>query len=94
MKKTRFLTLLLTLLLVFAVSMAVSASADTDGENAVSLENGSGSLIMPDIEEASAAETAPPKQSGNAPLFIGAGFAVLMFIGVALYCRTKGNKTY
>lgn len=50
----------------------------------------------PDGEGQAAEETqtAPtPQKSGNTPFFIGAGIAVLLFIGVALYCKANGNKT-
>lgn len=33
-------------------------------------------------------------KNNNTPFFIGAGIAVVLFIGVALYCRANGNKTF
>lgn len=32
------------------------------------------------------------KTSGNGPYFLGAGIAVLVFIGVAIFCKFKGNQ--
>ena len=49
----------------------------------------------PDGEQA-AEETqtdSAPQKSNNTPFFIGAGIAVLLFIGVALYCKANGNKS-
>lgn len=37
------------------------------------------------------AEKAPAKQS-DAPLFAGAGIAVMLFGGVVVFCRMKGNR--
>ena len=45
-------------------------------------------------DETTAEETLAEPQSGNTPYFIGAGIAVLVFIGVAFYCKTNGNKTF
>jgi len=50
----------------------------------------------PDGEEQAAEETqadSVPQKSNNTPFFIGAGIAVLLFIGVALYCKANGNKS-
>ena len=49
-----------------------------------------------DGEEQAAEETqtdSAPQKSNNTPFFIGAGIAVLLFIGVALYCKANGNKS-
>lgn len=35
----------------------------------------------------------PTSKSSNTPFFIGAGIAVAVFAGVALYCSKNGNKT-
>jgi uncharacterized membrane protein len=48
---------------------------------------------QPEAEEA-AEEPAEPIDSGNTPYFIGAVIAVLVFLGVAFYCKTNGNKPY
>jgi hypothetical protein len=34
----------------------------------------------------------PEEKKGNTAYFIGAGIAVLLFIGVAFYCRANGKK--
>ena len=39
------------------------------------------------------AETAEPLASaGNGPYFLGAGIAVLVLIGVAVFCKFKGDR--
>ena len=39
------------------------------------------------------AETAePPATAGNGPYFLGAGIAVLVLIGVAIFCKFKGDR--
>jgi hypothetical protein len=97
MNKTRFFTLVFILLLVLSVGMAVFASASPDviGETAkgIAISEGSGDADISEVEEGSAAEAASTKTGGNTPLFIGAGLAVLMFAGVAVYCKTHGKKT-
>ena len=45
-----------------------------------------------EVTEENAAEAPPPKKSSNMPLFIGAGLAVLLFIGVVIYCKTKTKR--
>lgn len=30
--------------------------------------------------------------TGNGPYFVGAGIAVLVFIGVVIFCKFKGNQ--
>ncbi len=30
--------------------------------------------------------------TGNGPYFVGAGIAVLVFIGVVVFCKFKGNQ--
>lgn len=37
------------------------------------------------------AETAEPP-AGNGPYFLGAGIAVLALIGVAIFCKFKGER--
>jgi len=89
MKKTRFFAILLALSLIFSISMAVYASDDShEGAPEIIAPEGD---YAPDTEEDGAAATTPARSS-NTPLFVGAGIAVLMFIGVAIYCKTHGNK--
>lgn len=38
------------------------------------------------------AETAEPLAAGNGPYFLGAGIAVLVLIGVAVFCKIKGDR--
>ena len=52
---------------------------------------------MPEITEASeqdlsAAGQQEAERDSNIPYFIGAGIAVLVFIGVAVFCKYKGNN--
>ena len=39
-----------------------------------------------------AATAEPPAAAGNGPYFLGAGIAVLVLIGVAVFCKFKGNR--
>lgn len=34
----------------------------------------------------------PPAAAGNGPYFLGAGIAVLVLIGVAVFCKFKGDR--
>jgi hypothetical protein len=91
MKKV--ISLVFALVLIFALGMAVSAETAPVGELPAASTQGEAL-----IEEESALEEEHPAEparsrSGNTPLFIGAGIAALLFIGVALYCRANGNKT-
>jgi len=97
MKKV--LSLALILLLILSLSVAASAEALPSVET---------NIIQPDGfdtygpgEAATGEESAPteipaspPPQNSNTPFFIGALISVLIFLGVALYCKAKGNKTY
>lgn len=38
------------------------------------------------------AATAEPPATGNGPYFLGAGIAVLVLIGVAVFCKFKGDR--
>lgn len=38
------------------------------------------------------AETAEPLAASNGPYFLGAGIAVLVLIGVAVFCKFKGER--
>ena len=97
----KLITFALALMLIFSLGMAVSAeTAPVSGEN-ISITHVDG-VEAPEEGEAPAEdeimpvempETPAPKKSGNSPYFIGAGIAVLVFIGVAFYCKTNGNKT-
>ena len=91
MKITKLLALVLTITLVFALGISVHASADVGGE--ITQSQVSAEAYYPTIEEESAAVAAPTQtRSSNTPFFIGALLAVLMFAGVALYCKARGNK--
>ena len=48
---------------------------------------------QPEETEEAAVEAPIAPESGNTPYFIGAGVALLVFIGVAFYCKANGNKT-
>lgn len=50
----------------------------------------------PDADEATAEDAAATTkpEKGNTPYFIGAGLALLLFVGVAFYCKTNGNKIF
>lgn len=99
-KKAPFISLLFAFLLMFSVSMAASAAPVSVG-----LENSRADISTiqgetPSEPEASdgvqsEAETASaPSKNNNTPFFMGAGIAVLMFVGVALYCKKNGHKTF
>jgi len=91
MKIIKLLALVLTITLLFALGISVYASADAGGEIALPQENSE--AYYPAVEEESAAVAAPTQtRSSNAPFFIGALLAVIMFAGVALYCKAKGNR--
>lgn len=106
--KRKTITLLLTLLLIFSVSMAVSAAPSQSGEtagisqsenavmdmSAVQGEAPDGPQARDGAENAEEEAQTAPRKNNNTPFFIGAGIAVLMFAGVAVYCKTNGNKTY
>ena len=87
----RIFVLVLTAMLVLSVGVTVLAAAQTSGEYAQSRATN-----YPAIEEERAATAAPiaPARSSNSPFFVGAVLAALMFIGVALYCKAKGNKGF
>lgn len=46
----------------------------------------------PEQESDSVAAEQQPERDSNIPYFIGAGIAVLVFIGVAVFCKYKGNN--
>lgn len=37
-------------------------------------------------------ESTAPKKQSDIPLFVGAGISVLVFGGVVVFCRMKGNR--
>jgi len=43
-------------------------------------------------EEMLAEQQDEPQRKSNTPYFVGAGFAVLIFIGVAVVCKIKGRN--
>lgn len=43
-------------------------------------------------EQDNQAEEAPNRRNSNTPYFVGAVIAVMILIGVALYCRFNGRK--
>ncbi len=104
MKQKRILAaLVLTLVLVVSLSMAVYAQtmpatavgdtqADTQAITESTAEQGEAPAQPEEPEDAEPETTSPG--GGNTPYFIGAGIAVLVFLGVAFYCKTNGNKTY
>ncbi len=108
MKKT-VISLALALMLLFTFTFAASAQDAPAADNAiVRLDDmteqeapavqgeAPAQLEAPDADEApaedAAALTKPDKT--NTPYFIGAGLALLLFIGVAFYCKTNGNKPF
>lgn len=98
--KTPLLSLLLALLIIFSISMEVSAAQITGDEERNITDISAVQGESPSVPEAQDglefdAESAyTPQKSNNAPFFIGAVIAVLMFAGVALYCNKNGNKTF
>ena len=46
----------------------------------------------PEQDQDTAAAEQRPERDSNIPYFIGAGIAVLVFIGVAVFCKYKGNN--
>ena len=93
MKTKIVITLVLALVLIFSMSLAVAAST-APGVQPPGLQMAN----TPDQGEAPVPEElpAPPvtQRSSNTPYFIGAGIAILLFIGVAIYCKKHGNKTF
>jgi len=95
MKTKIFITLALILIFIFSLSLAVSTDAAPDAETSAMHADDtdttvqSNAIFMPEEVTVSSA----PKRNGNTPYFIGAGIAVLVFTGVALYCKNNGNKT-
>ncbi len=109
MKKT-VISLALALLLLASFSVLASAqAAPAEGEQTTVVqlddmtppEQAESELPASQEEdpaqpsESATQETpAATPESGNTPYFIGAAIAVLVFIGVAFYCKSNGNKTF
>ena len=108
MKKKLCISLVLALILLFSLSMAVSASTTITGRSAMPIiqmidrVNASDQSEAPiqaadaAVEEIAEPESLPPPvtRSSNTPYFVGAGIAILVFIGVAFYCKNNGHKTF
>lgn len=84
---------------VSSVSDHTSVSVDTESGEPVPemdlLEEGSlpdGETLPESQEKTVEKRQAESAQSGNTPYFIGAGVAVLIFIGVAVFCKIKGKN--
>lgn len=69
----------------------VSSMEDSAADMPVVIEDGSEQDTGEDMAALEAEEPTVTK-SNNTPYFIGAGIAVLLFVGVALYCRANGNR--
>lgn len=92
MTTKRFLIPALTILMALSLSIPALAYVGTNEGMA-----GETVVYYPPVEGESAAAAAPvvpQARSSNTPFFVGAVLAVLMFVGVALYCKAKGNKGY
>jgi len=98
MKAKSIVTFVLVLVFIFSMSMSVSAEAApsvaTPGLRLVDLDTPSQGEA-PELEIIPEGLTPPsaPQGSSNTPYFVGAGIAILLFIGVAVYCKKHGNKT-
>lgn len=57
-------------------------------ENAPGNTASSEALLQEPVEEAGTEQQA----SDNTPYFVGAGIAVLVFVGVAVFCKIKGKN--
>ena len=90
----RIITAFLALAVIFCMSVPAFAETNT-GEAGT---DGSVSMITESAtyeDETSAPEDMTPPVKGtnsNAPFFAGAVIAVLVFAGVAVFCRVKGNR--
>ena len=99
MKAKSLITLALALVFLFSMSIAVSADTAPSGESPgiqVVDFDAPGQGEAPIHEIISEEESVPPAPQGssNTPYFVGAVIAVLLFIGVAIYCKKHGNKTF
>ena len=106
MKKKLCISLVLAVILLFSLSMAVSASTTVIGNrapiiladvvNVHSQSEAPAQTTNAAVEEIAEPEPppAPVTRSSNTPYFVGAGIAILVFIGVAFYCKNNGHKTF
>ena len=88
----RIFILAIAVLLVLSLGVSVLASVEAGAGPAQEIS----SDLYATVEGESAAPAAPVTsraRGSNTPLFAGAVLAVLMFMGVALYCKAKGNRT-
>lgn len=46
----------------------------------------------PDVQQAEQQEQPAAEKSSNTPYLVGAVLAVILFIGVAVFCKFKGNR--
>jgi hypothetical protein len=83
---------------IVAISMGVTAFASVPEEPSPQTNTSQSayqSESFPDGNQAenteSLATEAPPKKS-DAPLFVGAGISVIVFGGVVVFCKMKGNR--
>ena len=83
MKTKMLLAFALSLMLLFSVSSAAFAEA-------VPIEEAS--IVQAETPTQDELPAVSPQTGGNTPYFIGAGIAVLVFVGVAFYCKHNGNK--
>ena len=106
--KTKLLSMILTILLIFSIGMPVYASSSLENDSYLAEISESASAHTYDIDAASEehlkgfdlenqenennTQGEASSQGSNAPFFIGAIISVLLFIGVALYCKFNGNK--
>lgn len=87
-----------------AAVMSIPAYAATPSEAAPQTEASSidqleslPDQVNPDVSDApeethAASETEQPSKRSDLPLFVGAGISVLVFGGVVVFCRMKGNR--
>jgi hypothetical protein len=93
MKKT-VISLVLALMLLCTFSVAASAQAMPGEEATIVQPNDTaqpGQAEAPDMAETT---EAPEHEKSNTPYFIGAGIALVLFAGVAVYCKSNGSKTF
>lgn len=94
----RFVCAFIMLVMVFCMSISAFAEAnETGGEAAVpSMVTAVAETDAPADDEISyIQEPSAPSAKGtssNAPFFTGAVIAVIVFAGIAVFCKVKGNK--
>lgn len=75
--------------------VSVDTESGESGPEMDLLEEGSlpdGETLPGSQEKTVEKQQTESEQSGNTPYFIGAGVAVLVFIGVAVFCKIKGKN--